>query len=170
MHAPHLFKLRDVSPARAVAATAQTLPPTLPMRPPPWSRLVRLSPPQPTPLAASLLSHGAACTTHWPNRAAASPERTLQRLAPPVAAEPPSRLRFRPVRAWKSSPRDPQAIPRPRPAGHGRRFARIWPDRRRPVPGDPIASPNFFPRVNLQSKGFSVRNKKLLGAYVKCDS
>jgi hypothetical protein len=54
---------------------------------------------------------------------------------------PPRRPSPCPNQAQESTPRDPRVVPRPRPAGPSRLFAGIWPDRRRPVPRDPIASP-----------------------------
>jgi hypothetical protein len=85
-------------------------------------------------------------------------------LAPTLAPNPPSRRRnptspahrpqrpprlaagapslpapSRPKRARKSTPSARWNLPRPRPAGLSRRFAGIWPDRRRPAPRDPIA-------------------------------
>jgi hypothetical protein len=72
-----------------------------------------------------------------------------------------------PVRAGESSPRDPHAVPRPRPAGPGCRFAGIQPEHRRPVPKGPIGRGKFFPRVDLHRKGLSIRNQKFLGTLVK---
>jgi hypothetical protein len=82
-----------------------------------------------------------------------SPECMLQRPPPSGAAEPPRRLLPQPVRARESSPGHLQAVLHPRPAGTGHRFARIWPDRRRPVPRDPIARGDFFSRAELQREG-----------------
>jgi hypothetical protein len=58
-------------------------------------------------------------------------------------------------------------FPRPRPAGHGRRLAGFWPDRRRPAPEHPIASPQNFPGVHLRNKGISVTLWKILGVCLK---
>jgi hypothetical protein len=45
---------------------------------------------------------------------------------------------------------------RPRPVGHGRRFAGFWRDRRRLAPKDSIASSQFFPGTHMRSKGILV--------------
>jgi hypothetical protein len=113
----------------------------------------RRHPSTPTP---SLTSTQAPTPARCSGHTASSPDSKPQRLAPPYAAVRARRLLPRPVRARESSPEDPQAVPHPRPAGHCRRFAGIWPDRRRPVPGDPIASSQFFTGTHLRSKGILV--------------
>jgi hypothetical protein len=57
------------------------------------------------------------------------------------------RHHHRPELRLESSLRTPSGPLRPRPVGPGRRFTGIWPDRRRPAPGDPIARSRFFMRV-----------------------
>jgi hypothetical protein len=74
----------------------------------------------------------------------------------PISPAPP-----RPKRARESAPRDPGSLPRPRPTGPGRRFAGIWPDRRRPAPRSPIAKPKFFLRTKPQTEGIFVSILKL---------
>jgi hypothetical protein len=69
-----------------------------------------------------------------------------------------------PTRAQESAPKDPRVDSRPRPAGCGRRFAGIWPDRCRPVPGDDIARFVIFLGSFVQSKGMVVNLQKLPGA------
>jgi hypothetical protein len=56
---------------------------------------------------------------------------------------------------------DPSGPPPPAP---GRQFAGIWPDRRRPVPGDDIARFVIFLGCFLWSKGMVVNLQKLPGA------
>jgi hypothetical protein len=46
-----------------------------------------------------------------------------------------------PSKPENRAPRTRRPFPRPRPAGHGRRFAGFWPDWRRPAPKDSIVSP-----------------------------
>jgi hypothetical protein len=123
-----------------------------------WATTVRVSTPPP-PWMTTATSSVARTSPPPPP----SPEHVHQWPPDSGAAEPSRRLWSRPVRARKSSLGDPQAVPRPRSAGLGRRFAGIRPEHRRSVPKDPIARGNSFPRVDLQSKGFSVRNQKLSG-------
>jgi hypothetical protein len=86
------------------------------------------------------------------------------RRPPPLAAgAPPRRPSPGPNQALESTPRDPRVVPRPRLAGPGRRFAEIWPDRRRPASRDPIASPQVSAGSKPRTKGRFVRNQKFHG-------
>jgi hypothetical protein len=125
---------------------------------------------RPTTSVPTLGPSGACATASCPVDVETSPEPNSRQPPHGCAIRPPHRPRLCPKKGHKSSQGDPQAVLRPHPAGHDHRFAGIWLDCRRPVPRDPIASPNFFPRVDLQSKGLSVRNLKLPGGYVKLDS
>jgi hypothetical protein len=77
---------------------------------------------------------------------------------------PTSAVLSLPIRAWESNPRGPRTIPRPRLARPGRRFAGIWPDRRRPVPEDDNARFVICLGSFVQSKGLVVNLQKLPGA------
>jgi hypothetical protein len=61
-----------------------------------------------------------------------------------------------PSKPENRTPRTHRPFPRPRPAGHGRRFAGFWPDQRRPTPKDSIASPQIIPGAHLRSNGIPV--------------
>jgi hypothetical protein len=67
-------------------------------------------------------------------------------LAPAVAARP-RRHYHRPKLQLKSSLGTLQVALRPLSAGPGRRFAGVWPDRRRPVLEDHIARDQVFLRA-----------------------
>jgi hypothetical protein len=81
--------------------------------------------------------------------------RPLHRAPPPVSQSrrpagrrrPPRRPSPCPNQAKESTPKDPRVDPRPRPAGPGRRFAGIWPDRHRTVLGNRIAKFQIFLRA-----------------------
>jgi hypothetical protein len=79
--------------------------------------------------------------------AATSPEQGAPRPATAVAAARPHRRHHRPKLRSKSSLGTLLVALRLCPAGPGRRFARIWPDRRRPVPEDYIAKFRVFLRA-----------------------
>jgi hypothetical protein len=158
-------------PRRTYKGTARSLP--LPghtkslsaATPPPWPPTAELPHPRlPTAGFASITStrlhrrrpgHSLArigrrfAGTRGPAATAAG----LRRASSPVAPCP--------NRARESSPRGPRSIPRPRPAGPGRRFAGIWPDRHLSVPGDDIARFAIFLGSFVQSKDMVVNLQKL---------
>jgi hypothetical protein len=114
-------------------------------------------PPSPAPTLARR-------RTRLPHRAATLPAQWSRRPSPLAAnAPPPRRPSPYPNPAPESIPRDPRVVHRPRPAGPGRRFAGIWPDRRRPAPRDPIASPQVSAGSKPRTKGRFVRNQKIQG-------
>jgi hypothetical protein len=103
------------------------------------------------------------------------------RLAPPLAGRQATvaaarcatvghhRSSLRPVRARESSLGDPHSVPRPRPAGPGRRFTGILPECRRPVPKGPIARGDFFLRANPQTRGIFVRSQIFPGTLLQVE-
>jgi hypothetical protein len=103
---------------------------------------VQTNPPPP-----SLAPTQARRRARLPHRTATSPAQRSRRPPPLVASAPTSPALSLPNRAQESTPKDPRVDPRPRPAGPGRRFAGIWPDRQRLVLGDPIAKSQLFMRA-----------------------
>jgi hypothetical protein len=76
--------------------------------------------------------------------ARSSPEQGVPRLTSVVATARPRWRHHHPNLQSKSGLGTPQVALCLRPAGSGRRFAGIWPDRRRPVPEDYIARSQVF--------------------------
>jgi hypothetical protein len=72
-----------------------------------------------------------------------------------------------PKQARELSPGTPQVALRPRQAGPGRRFAGIWPDRRRPVPKGPNCKALFLSKVLSANQGCMCESKICLGISVK---
>jgi hypothetical protein len=103
---------------------------------------VQTNPPPPS-LAPTLARRRA----RLPHRAATSPAQWSQRPPPLATGAATSSALSLPNRAQESTPKDLRVDPRLRPTGPGRRFAEIWPDRRRPVLGDCIAKSQIFLRA-----------------------
>jgi hypothetical protein len=99
------------------------------------------------PLTCSLDHRRAPRAAHSFAPAATSPEQGAPRPATAVAAGQPHRRHHRPKLLLESSLGTPLVALHPRPAGPGRLFAGIWPDRRRPVPEDYIAKSRVFLRA-----------------------
>jgi hypothetical protein len=102
-----------------------------------------------------------------PIAAAVAPPRR-NRGAPrqaPIAAAVQPRWHPHHFELWpKSSHQTPLVLLRLRSPGPGRRFTGIWPDRRRPVPGDNIARSVIFLGCFVWSKGMVMNLQKLPGA------
>jgi hypothetical protein len=85
-----------------------------------------------------------------------SPVQQSRRPPPLGAGAPLAGPLPAPTKHRNRTPRTRRTFSRQRPAGPGHRLAGFWPDRRRPVPRDPIASPQIFPGVHLRNKGIYV--------------
>jgi hypothetical protein len=130
-------------PAPLLAAAASSRPGRLCTEP-------SVSPPS---LASTKARRHAHPTRRTPPRRHGMPRRPLC-LAAGAAPRRPSPY---PIQPPESAPWDPGTLPRPCPAGPGRRLAGIWPDRRCPAARNHIAKRNFFPgsllqKVNSNSK------------------
>jgi hypothetical protein len=115
-----------------------------PSWPPPRDPLPMPSSTVAQPLHTSASPTEASRAAHSFAPAATPPEHGATRLTPVAAGVRPHRHTHRSKLRPKSSQGTPLVALRPRPAGPGRRLTGIWPDRRRPVLGDYIASPQFF--------------------------
>jgi hypothetical protein len=137
---------------------------TEPLRPSHRHGRVEL-PPAPFPVAGLPKTCSPRTQGNFPSRPIPCPGRDLDGteghcgLASVAAAVQPRRRPHHSELRPKSSQETSLVLLRPRPTGPGRRFAGIWPDCRRPVAEDPIASSLFFP-----GKDLLIWNLKLLGA------